>query len=79
MTFSSSLSNCNVCRFAAVRNRTIDSRLSEHELALPGSDYPSLASNAWGRKYRHHAVANNGRGTNELKSIGDSGGSLGEW
>lgn len=36
-----------LCQFAAARNRTIDSRLSEHELSLPGSDYPSLASSAW--------------------------------
>jgi hypothetical protein len=49
MTFSSSLSNCNVCRFAVARNKIIDSRLSEHELALPGSDYLSLVSNAWGK------------------------------
>ena len=39
-----------VCRFIATQNRTINSRLSERELALPGSDYPSFASNAWGGK-----------------------------
>jgi len=50
MTFSSSLSSYFVYWLSDSQNSTIDSPLSEHELALPGSGYPSLASNVWSSK-----------------------------
>jgi hypothetical protein len=78
LVLTKQLQHASVRRFT--KQNHIDSRLSEHELALLGSDYPFLASNAWSRRNtEHHADANNGRGINELKSIGDLGASLGEW
>lgn len=65
MTFSSSLSSYFVTQFERSQNGMISSPPSEHELALLGSGYPSLASNAWSRNTFNHADANNGRGMNE--------------
>ena len=52
---------------------------SEHELALPGSGYSSLASNAWIRNTFIHGNANNERGMSESRlmiwgKVGKNGG-----